>query len=117
MLQHVSLEVSSEDLGEAVRCLELLGFEEVDVPETIDSETRWLEHGGTQIHLLVVDNPTVPPEGHAAIVVEDFEEACARLIEAGVDVDPRRAHWGSLRAFASMPGGHRIELMADPPSS
>ena len=93
----------------------LLGFRQVEPPETLRERAVWLERGGTQIHLMHVDEPTTPPEGHVALVVDDYERTLAALREAGRDPEPRREHWGSPRAFVRDPAGNRVELMAFPP--
>ena len=58
----------------------------------------------------------VPPEGHAAVVVEDWDAVVARLHDEGYEVNERPRHWGAARCFVRGPGGHRVELMAAPPS-
>jgi hypothetical protein len=35
--------------------------------------------------------------------------------DAGFEVEPADELWGEPRAFAVMPGGQRVELMAAPP--
>jgi catechol 2,3-dioxygenase-like lactoylglutathione lyase family enzyme len=114
MLQHVGIEVTADDLGRSVEFWELLGFEEVEPPLSL-AEFTWLERGGTQIHLMPTESPTVPPHGHVAIVASDFEGAFAALEQAGFAVERRREHWGAPRAKAIAPGGHTVELMASPP--
>jgi catechol 2,3-dioxygenase-like lactoylglutathione lyase family enzyme len=115
MLHHVGLEVRSSDLGRSVEFWRTLGFDLVEPPETL-REFTWLEREGTQVHLMPTDSPTVPSCGHTAIVVADFERAAAELRERGFEVERRREHWGAPRALAIAPGGHRVELMASPPS-
>ena len=115
MLQHVALETSRGLEAEALRFWELLGFEQIDPPESLRERAAWVERSGTQIHLLWSDEPVAPPSGHAAVVVEDYKATLARLHEAGFDVEPRTEHWGVPRAFAAAPGGHRVELMSAPP--
>lgn len=117
MLQHVALETHPAEVEAEVAFWALLGFSEVAVPATLQGRASWLQHGGTQIHLLYGDDPVVPPKGHAAVVVEGFEEAYAALEAAGHPIERRREHWGSPRALATSPGGHRVELMAAPPIS
>lgn len=116
-LQHVSLEVASSDADAEAAFWTLLGFAELAVPDGLAARARWLGRDGTQIHLLLTDAPVVPPQGHAAVVVEDYPAALARLRDAGLDVRPRAEHWGAARAFARSPAGHRVELMAAPPPS
>jgi catechol 2,3-dioxygenase-like lactoylglutathione lyase family enzyme len=115
MLHHVAIEVSPADIERTVELWELLGFELVDPPETL-SEFTWLERGGTQVHLMPTESPTVPPRGHTAIVAPDFEGTLAALADAGFACERRREHWGAPRSFVLAPAGHRIELMARPPT-
>jgi hypothetical protein len=114
MLQHVGLEVAPADVERSILFWELLGFAHVEPPEAL-AEFTWLEREGTQIHLMPTAEPTVPSRGHVAIVAPDFEAAVAGLAEAGFQVDRRSAYWGALRAKATAPGGHTVELMAAPP--
>ncbi len=116
MLHHVGIEVSPADIERTIELFQLLGFELVQPPETL-SEFTWLERGGTQVHLMPTESPTVPPRGHTAVAVADFEVTFAALAERGFEVERRREHWGAPRALVIAPGGHRIELMAAPPRS
>jgi len=115
MLQHVTLEVSPGDLERSVALWTLLGFRQVEPPATLAETFTWLEREGTQIHLERNESPTVPPHGHAAVVVSDFERTVERLREEGFEVTPGREHWGAPRAKAVAPGGHQVEFMATPP--
>ena len=116
MLQHVTLEVSPEDIERSLELWALLGFREVEPPQALAGTFAWVERAGTQIHLERNESPTVPPEGHAAVVVADFDRTVARLREAGFEVAPGREHWGAPRAKVVAPGGHKVELMAGPPT-
>jgi catechol 2,3-dioxygenase-like lactoylglutathione lyase family enzyme len=116
MLHHVGIEVAPGDVERTVELWGLLGFEWVEPPPTL-SEYVWLEREGTQIHLMPTGSPTVPPRGHTAVVVANFERACEALREAGFEVERRREHWGAPRAVVVAPGGHRVELMAAPPTA
>ncbi len=93
----------------------LLGFEHIDAPEALGGYVTWLAREGTHIHLIHTDDGTVPVLGHAAVVVDDFEEAMQRVADAGYEVAETRQLWGARRAFAIAPAGHRVELMASPP--
>jgi catechol 2,3-dioxygenase-like lactoylglutathione lyase family enzyme len=115
VLQHVSLEVPPDEVSRTIEFWALLGFEQTDAPEPIAPFVTWLQRDGTQIHLLHNDAATVPPLGHAAVVVEDFDAAVKRLREAGFDVEEARELWGASRAFAVAPAAHRVELMAAAP--
>ncbi|HKI67670.1 MAG TPA: VOC family protein [Solirubrobacterales bacterium] len=114
-LQHVTLEVNQTDIERSVEFWELLGFERVEPPAALAETFVWMEHAGTQIHLERNRSPAVPPHGHAAVVVEDFDRTVERLRKAGFEVTPGREHWGAPRAKAVAPGGHVVELMAAPP--
>ncbi len=114
MLHHVGIEVAPVDIERSVELWQLLGFELVEPPASL-SEFTWLEREGTQIHLMPTESPTVPPRGHTAVVVADFEGTLAALAEHAFEVENRREHWGSPRAVVIAPPAHRIELMAHPP--
>ena len=116
MLQHVTLELRREDWPAAQRFWSTLGFEEVDPPGPLGEGSAWVQRDGTQIHLQWHDQPVVPPEGHAAVVVDDWERVVAELRAEGYKVDERPRHWGAARCFVRAPGGHRVELMAAPPA-
>lgn len=116
MLHHVSLEIPPGSAEATADFFELLGFERVDSPEALGGAVSWLERAGTQIHLISTEGASVPALGHAAVVAPDFEEAIARLEAAGHEVERARELWGKPRAFAISPTGHRVELMAAPPS-
>jgi catechol 2,3-dioxygenase-like lactoylglutathione lyase family enzyme len=116
VLQHVTLEVAPGDVERSVALWELLGFERVEAPAALADTFAWVERAGTQIHLERNESPTVPQQGHVAVVVEEFEATVERLTAAGFEVHAGREHWGVPRAKVAAPGGHRIELMATPPS-
>lgn len=116
-LQHVALEVRSADAEAELAFWALVGLGEVDVPEGLRGASRWAQAAdGTQIHLLLSDDPQVPPEGHAALVpAGDYDAVLAALRAAGHEVRSRAEHWGVPRSFARTPAGHRVELMAAAP--
>jgi len=115
MLHHVGIEVRPAEIERSVELWQTLGFALVEPPPTL-REFTWLEREGTQVHLMPSEEPTVPPRGHTAVVVPDFDAAVAALGERGFEVEGRREHWGVPRAVTLMPGGHRVELIAAPPS-
>jgi glyoxalase/bleomycin resistance protein/dioxygenase superfamily protein len=115
VLHHVTLEVLPSDVGRSVELWTLLGFAQVEPPAALADTFTWLEREGTQIHLERNDSPTVPPHGHAAVVVADFRHSVERLKAAGFEVTAGREHWGAPRAKVLAPGGHRVEFMAAPP--
>ncbi len=86
MLHHVGIEVAPAEIERTVELWQLLGFERVEPPASL-SEFTWLEREGTQVHLMPTESPTVPPRGHTAVVVADFESALAVLARAGFEVE------------------------------
>jgi hypothetical protein len=115
VLQHVTLEVAPGEIERSVAFWELLGFAPVEPPAALAATFTWMERRGTQIHLERNESPVVPPHGHAAVVVDDFERTVKRLHDAGFDARAGREHWGAPRAKVVAPGGHRVELMSFPP--
>jgi catechol 2,3-dioxygenase-like lactoylglutathione lyase family enzyme len=115
MLQHVTLELRREHVEDCVAFYELIGFERVDPPESLRERAAWVQRGATQVHLMWVDDPVTMPRGHVAVVPPDYEAALGRLRAAGHEVEPRREHWGSRRAYARDPAGNLVELMQFPP--
>lgn len=75
----------------------------------------WLNKAGTSVHLLTTDEPVVPATGHAAVVIDSYEQTLERLRAAGFDPQPRVEHWGAARAYVRDPAGHVVEVMAAPP--
>ncbi len=112
----MTLEVLPGDIERSVELWSLLGFTEVEPPAALAQSFIWMERGGTQIHLERNEAPVVPPHGHAAVVVDDFEQTVERLRENGFKVTVGREHWGAPRAKASAPSGHKVEFMAVPPA-
>ena len=90
MLQHVTLELRREDWAAAKRFWSMVGFEEVEPPGSLGERSAWVERAGTQIHFQWQDEPVAPPEGHAAVVVDDWDGVVARLRDEGFEVDERR---------------------------
>ena len=115
MIHHVALEIAEDQVEASLAFWALLGFERVPVPEGLIGATVWVERAGTQIHLMLLDDPVAPPEGHVAVVCEDYDATLERLRGSGFEPDPRREHWGASRSFVRGPGGHRVEVMAAPP--
>jgi catechol 2,3-dioxygenase-like lactoylglutathione lyase family enzyme len=117
MLQHVTLEVLPGQVRDCVRFWELLGFREIIPPPTLRDRFTWVERGGTHIHLVPVERPAIPRDGHTAVVAEDAEAALAALRGAGFEPRPGSNAWGAPRWFVRDPAGHRVEVMSAPPPS
>jgi catechol 2,3-dioxygenase-like lactoylglutathione lyase family enzyme len=116
MLQHVTIELAADQMDACVGFYALLGFERVEPPESLAGRATWVERAGTQVHLMPVDAPVVPPSGHHAVLVDNYPAAIAALRDAGFDPEPRREHWGAARSFVRNPAGHRVEVMAGSPA-
>jgi catechol 2,3-dioxygenase-like lactoylglutathione lyase family enzyme len=116
MLQHVTIELRAEQVERCVDFYALLGFQRVDPPESLRGRATWVERDGTQVHLMPVDDPVVPPSGHHAVLVPDYEATFTALRDAGFEPEPRKEHWGAARSFVLGPAGHRVEVMAGSPA-
>jgi catechol 2,3-dioxygenase-like lactoylglutathione lyase family enzyme len=116
VLQHVTLEIRREDWPAAKRFWEIVGFDQVEPPGELGERSAWVQRDGTQIHLQWHDEPVVPPEGHTAVVADDWDGVVARLRDGGFEVEERPRHWGAARGFVHAPGGHLVEVMAAPPA-
>ena len=117
MIHHVTLELREVQAPVEAAFWELLGFELVAPPRGIAGRALWVQRAGTQIHLGYAADPVVPVEAHVAVIADDYDEALARLRSAGHPVDPRAEHWGAARCYTRTPAGHRVEVMAAPPTS
>src|SRR5919204_3554500 len=78
VIQHAALETRRADGEEAAAFWRLLGFRDVDPPPTLRNRAAWLQRGPTQVHLLWTDEPVAPPQGHVAVVVEDYDATLTR---------------------------------------
>jgi catechol 2,3-dioxygenase-like lactoylglutathione lyase family enzyme len=111
MIDHVALETRREAVPACVAFWELIGWREVLPPDSLLDVASWVSRGDQTVHFLWVDDPVVEPVGHTAVVCPDFADAVTRLQAAGHEVTPHDNHWGSPRAYAVDPAGHRLELM------
>jgi hypothetical protein len=116
VLQHVTIELTEAQVEPCVRFYTLLGFAQVEPPDSLGGRATWVERGGTQVHLMPVEEPVVPASGHHAVLVTDYEGTLSALREAGFDPEPRTEHWGAARSFVRNPAGHRVEVMAGSPA-
>jgi hypothetical protein len=116
MLHHAGIEIAPADVDRAVLLFELLGFQQVEPPSMLGEGFTWVEREGTQIHFLHEADPVVPPAGHVAVHVPDFDAALERLREHDFDPVPHRELWGVPRSVITLPAGQRVEMMAAPPA-
>ena len=114
-VHHVTLELRRHDVDACAAFYELLGFERAEPPPSLRDRAVWMQAGATQIHLMWVDDPVVPPEGHVAVVAPDYDSVIEGLRAGGFDPEPRTEHWGAPRSFVRDPAGHRVEVMAAAP--
>jgi catechol 2,3-dioxygenase-like lactoylglutathione lyase family enzyme len=115
VIQHVAIEIRQQHVDACIRLWALLGFDVVAPPPALADRAAWVQRGATQVHLLFAEDPVIPPQGHVAVLVEDYDATLSALREAGFDPQPRSEHWGSPRCFVRCPAGHRVELMAFAP--
>jgi catechol 2,3-dioxygenase-like lactoylglutathione lyase family enzyme len=115
MLQHVTLEVRSDDVRSCVAFWELLGFSEMEPPPMLRDRFTWVEREDTQIHLVPVDAPVPAREGHVAVVADDYEATLARLTDSGYELREGSNAWDAARSFVRDPAGHLVEVMSKPP--
>ncbi len=116
MIQHVTREIPRDQLAPCIRFYEILGYSPIAMPPPLEGRAVWLGHadGGPDLHLMPTDAGGVE-QGHVAFVVDPYAAVVARLSEAGFEVEPRRQHWGSARAYVRDPAGNLVELMAEAP--
>jgi catechol 2,3-dioxygenase-like lactoylglutathione lyase family enzyme len=89
VLQHVTLELRRDQWPAAKRFWSMVGFEEVEPPGSLGEQLcvgRASRHADP---LQWQDEPVAPPEGHAAVVVDDWDGVVARLRDEGFEVDER----------------------------
>jgi catechol 2,3-dioxygenase-like lactoylglutathione lyase family enzyme len=112
-LQHVSI-VIPPDGAEAARAFYggLLGLEERGVPPKLDeSALIWFRVGGGDLELHLMMRDERPPEAaHFCLVVDDLEEARARLERGGVATRDPTEIVGRPRFFCRDPFGNLVEL-------
>ena len=117
MIHHATLETRRDDIEDAVAFWALLGFERVEPPGRLAQIAVWVQRAGTQVHLLFAEDPVAPPQGHTAVIADDYDAAIARLRGAGFEPEETTRDWGSPRSFVVSPGRHVVEVMAFPPDA
>jgi len=116
MIHHLTREIHAVQLDRCVRFYGLLGFAQVPAPPGIAGRAVWLEHRGTQIHLMPTEDAG-PQSGHVGVVLDRYDEIVTQLRDEGFEVEPRREHWGAPRSYVRDPAGNLVELMAWPPDA
>jgi catechol 2,3-dioxygenase-like lactoylglutathione lyase family enzyme len=114
MIQHVTRVVSPAALEECVRFYGILGLRPIAAPAGIEGRAVWLGGTGPHLHLMLADDAE-PERGHVAFVLENYDAVLGRLRADGHEIEPRREHWGSPRAYVRDPAGHLVEVMARAP--
>jgi catechol 2,3-dioxygenase-like lactoylglutathione lyase family enzyme len=116
MIQHVTREIPPDQLARCVEFYGILGYTPVAVPASVEGRAVWLGHsdGGPDLHLMPTAETAVE-RGHVAFVLSRYADVVASLSVAGYEVEPRREHWGSPRAYVRDPAGNLVELMAEAP--
>jgi catechol 2,3-dioxygenase-like lactoylglutathione lyase family enzyme len=116
LIQHVSFEVTRDQVEACIEFYELLGFQRVTAPEQIADHVAWLERDGDHFHLIQLPEASHMNAGHAAVPLgDDYEETQTRLRDVGHHVDDHEEYWGSPRSFVRDPAGNLVELMKFPP--
>jgi catechol 2,3-dioxygenase-like lactoylglutathione lyase family enzyme len=91
---------------------ELLGLEEVPVPQSIKHlDLIWFHLGNMELHLFAEAPVTDPSGRHYCFVVEDVKEAWAKLVEAGYAPWDTIAIPGRPRFFCRDPFNNTLEFM------
>ena len=85
-------------------------FSLVEVPRPTSRLGAWLEaEDGRQIHLRKGEVPEDNGQ-HLAFLVEDINQACKTLTDAGVTVTPPNILGSAMQSFLHDPSGNRLEI-------
>jgi catechol 2,3-dioxygenase-like lactoylglutathione lyase family enzyme len=115
MLQHVTLEVDADRIDACIAFWARLGFEPMEPPPLLRGRFVWVARGGTQIHLMPLDAPVTTSQGHAAVVVDDYEGTVAALRADGHELREGTNAWDAPRSFLRDPSGNLVEVMSRAP--
>lgn len=115
MLQHVTLEVRPGDVDASVAFWTLLGFKRITPPPLLRDRFIWLQREATQIHLMPVEEPVTTNQGHAAVMVDDYDGTLRALDDRGFETRPGSNAWNAPREFVRDPAGNLVEIMSAPP--
>ena len=114
-LQHVTFEVTPEQVQPHVEFWAMLGYALIETPPPLSGRAVWMRRGPSHVHLLIDDAPVVPPRAHAAFVVDDWDGTLDALHAAGYESRAAMRLWDCERVYLRAPGGHRVEIMSAPP--
>ena len=108
-VHHVSLNVDDLDACLAFY-VDVLGLDVLPRPE-FGFPGAWLSAGPQEIHLMQTSEHEAPQGQHFAFRVDDLEQSCAELRDAGVAVSkPNEIPGVGRQAFLRDPAGNMIEL-------
>lgn len=90
----------------------LLGFSELEKPETLQSLGGvWFETGTIDLHIGVEEPFSPAKKAHVAYEVENLDEVAELLKAAGFMVKPDNRLPGYRRFYTEDPFGNRVEIL------
>lgn len=91
---------------------ELLGFAELEKPDTLKSlGGAWFATGTIDLHVGVEEPFTPAKKAHVAFQVDDLDVVAASLQNAGFMVKPDDRLPGYHRFYTEDPFGNRVEIL------
>jgi catechol 2,3-dioxygenase-like lactoylglutathione lyase family enzyme len=114
-IDHVQLAMPAGEEQVAVPFyMDLLGLERQEKPAPLAARGGcWFSNGSVTLHLGVEEAFRPAKKAHPALLVENFDDLCAKLIEAGHDVRFDHELPGVRRCYVDDPFGNRIELIEE----
>jgi hypothetical protein len=112
-IHHVNVVVPPGRTDDVVAYYELLGLTRVPKPEEgLAKEGAWfdLPDGTSQVHVSEREGEPHPHQ-HFALAVEDLDNLCLALQQAGHPWEPGTVLFGARRGMTADPVGNRIELV------
>jgi catechol 2,3-dioxygenase-like lactoylglutathione lyase family enzyme len=113
-LHHVNLVVKPGETRRVVAFYsQVLGMTPTEKPtEGTTAGGAWFDiDGTTQLHISERADAVMHNDMHFALVVDDFDDALARLAAAGAPWQPQADLFGGRRGSTRDPVGNRIELL------
>ena len=91
---------------------DLLGLPEAPKPAELAKRGGvWFESGSIRIHLGVEPDFRPARKAHPGLLVDQLQQLCERLIEAGCEVIHGESLHGYNHIYTSDPFGNRLELL------